>query len=466
VCLFTTPVNQSLALMSEHTVLVLGAGMVAKPIIHYLSNDCKYKVILGSRTLEKAQQLCVGASKAVAIKVDIENEVDVKGLDDIVKDVSAVVSMLPYLFHAKVCEIAIRHKKHFLTTSYVSDAMRALEPSAKEAGIIIVNECGVDPGTDHMSAQKLMDKVHAEGGKIVGFRSFCGGLPAPEDNNNPLGYKFSWAPRGVLLASRNSALYLKDGKEVTIPGAVLFENYEIEKVPGLDFELESYPNRNSVQYLDVYKLRGECQSIIRGTYRYRGWCDAVKKLADLGYLDITEIDLTGYTYNKLTASLLKAPCSGKLLNDVSAQLGLEPTHKIITTLQWLGLFDEDPLPPNTKTRLDALCAAMLARMQYSEGERDMLIMLHTLDCVYPKEGKRRIYTSKLLDFGIKNGDSSMSRTVSLPVAIATKLVLQGKLKHLTGLVIPTLPELYNPILDELETMNIKFHENLLKEENL
>jgi len=445
--------------------LVLGAGMVAKPIIHYLSNVCKYKVILGSRTLENAQKLCVGATHATAIKVDVENETDVKGLDEIVKGVHAVVSMLPYLFHAKVCEIAIRHKKHFLTTSYVNDALRALEPAAKEAGVIMINECGVDPGTDHMSAQKLIDRVHAEGGKIVSFTSNCGGLPPPENNNNPLGYKFSWAPRGVLLASRNSALFLKDGKEVTIPGEVLFENYQVEKVEGLDAELELYPNRNSVMYLDVYGLRDECKTIYRGTYRYRGWCDVVKKLAEIGYLDITEVDLTGYTYHKLTASLLKTS-SGNITADVATKLGLDPNHRIITVLAWLGLFGNDPVPQKAKSRLDALCEAMLARMQYAEGELDMLVMLHTFVCEYPKEGKRRIYTSKLLDFGIKNGDTSMSRTVSLPVAIATKLVLEGKLKHLTGLVIPTRPDLYNPILDELETMNIRFHEKLEKEENL
>jgi len=312
-----------------------------------------------------------------------------------------------------------------------------------------------------------MDRVHAEGGKIVGFKSYCGGLPAPEDNNNPLGYKFSWAPRGVLLASRNSALFLKDGKEVTIPGAVLFDNYEIHKVEGLDSELEAYPNRDSVQYLDVYGLKGECQTIIRGTYRYKGWCEVVKKLADLGYLDVSEQDLSGFTYRTLTASLLKEYGQEKdVAAGVAKHLGLEPNHRVITVLNWLGLFGEDPLPPKTKTRLDALCAAMFSRMQYAEGERDMLLMQHTFVCEYPKEGKRRIYTSKLLDFGIKNGDSSMSRTVSLPVAIATKLVLEGKFKHLTGLVIPTLPDLYNPILQELESMNIKFHEKLEKEENL
>jgi len=316
-----------------------------------------------------------------------------------------------------------------------------------------------------MSAKKLMDRIHAEGGKIVGFKSYCGGLPAPEDNNNPLGYKFSWAPRGVLLASRNSALFLKDGKEVTIPGAVLFENYELHKVEGLDGELEAYPNRNSVQYLDIYDLKGECRSIVRGTYRYRGWCEVIKKLADIGYLDVTEVNLSGYTYRKLTASLTKSD-SDNITAHVAKQLGVDANHRIITTFAWLGLFGDDPVPPNTKTHLDALCAAMLARMQYADSERDMLVMLHTLDCEFPKLGKRRIYTSRLLDFGIKNGDSSMSRTVSLPVAIATKLVLEGKFSHLKGLVMPTFPDLYNPILEELESMNIKFHEKLEKEESL
>jgi len=256
---------------------------------------------------------------------------------------------------------------------------------------------------------------------------------------------------------------LKDGKEVTIPGPVLFENFEIHNVEGLG-SLEGYPNRDSVQYLDVYKLRGECQTIIRGTYRNLGWCDVVKKLADLGYLDVTEEDISSITYAKLTASMVKSQ-TGDVKANVAVHLGLDPTHKIITTMEWLGLFSDQPIPPKTNTRLDALCAAMLARMQYAPGERDMLVMQHTFECVYPKEGKKRTYTSTLIDFGIKNGDTSMSRTVSLPVAIATKLVLEGKLKH-TGLVIPTSPDLYTPILDELESFNIKFHEKLVKEEKL
>jgi len=239
--------------------------------------------------------------------------------------------------------------------------------------------------------------------KIEGFTSYCGGLP--ENNNNPLGYKFSWAPRGVLLASKNSALFLKDGKEETIPGDVLFEKYQIERVEGLDADLELYPNRNSIQYLDVYKLRGECKTIIRGTYRYRGWCDKIKKLSDLGYLDLTESDLSNHTYSQITGSLIHTHKTGQELKEAVAQhLGLDPSDKIIAAYEWLGLFSEEKVLFDCKTKLDALCNAMLARMQYAPGERDMLVMKHTFDCVFPAEGKRRIYTSKLLDFGIPNGD--------------------------------------------------------------
>jgi len=312
-----------------------------------------------------------------------------------------------------------------------------------------------------------MDDIHAKGGKIEGFTSYCGGLPAPENNNNPLGYKFSWAPRGVLLASKNTALFLKDGKEDTIPGNILFEKYQIDRVEGLAADLELYPNRNSIQYLDVYKLRGECKTIIRGTYRNRGWCDTIKKIGDLGYLDLTECDLSGQTYSHITGSFINSTKTGQdLKTDIAKHFGLDPSHKIITDFEWLGLFTEDKVVANCKTKLDALCSAMLARMQYAPGERDMLVMKHTFDCVFPAEGKRRIYTSRLLDFGLPNGDSSMSRTVSLPVAIATKLVLEGKLSHLKGLVIPTLPELYNPILEELKTFNIHFQEKLESEHNL
>jgi len=316
-----------------------------------------------------------------------------------------------------------------------------------------MNECGVDPGTDHMSAMRVMDKVHAEGGKITSFKSFCGGLPAPQDNNNPLGYKFSWAPRGVLLASKNSATFLENGAEVSIDGSVLFSKYLHDTVGDMG-EYECYPNRNSLQYLDVYNLRGECQTIMRGTYRNKGWCDTVLKLSNFGFLDVTERDIQVYkTYKGLTKSLLVDQSEGDLAQKVASQLGLTPDHKIIKSFEWLGLFGDDELPA-VKTNLDALCHAMLTRMKYAEGEQDMLLMQHTFIAEFPK--KTQVIKSRLIDFGIKNGDSSMCRTVGLPVAIACRMVMQGQMSHLKGLQRPLTAEWYNPILNELEEMGIKF----------
>mmetsp|Transcript_5981 Transcript_5981/g.6525 ORF Transcript_5981/g.6525 Transcript_5981/m.6525 type:complete len:201 (-) Transcript_5981:21-623(-) len=191
--------------------------------------------------------------------------------------------------------------------------------------------------------------------------------------------------------------------------------------------------------------------MIRGTYRNKGWCAVVKRFADIGYLSLDKTDLSGTTYNKLTTKLV----SGSTVKPKDA----ETEKSIKDAMTWLGLYEDEKIPAGIDTILDALCHIMIDKMRYAEGERDMLLMKHTFTADYPEKNERHTITSKLIDFGIKNGDSSMSRTVSLPVAITVRLVLEGKIK-LTGLQIPTIPELYNPILDELETMNIKFIEKV------
>jgi len=457
----------------NQTVLVMGAGLVARPLVHYLS-DKGFRVIVGSRTLDKTEELCKGAKLAVARRLDVESDQDMVGVEEAVKESDAVVSMLPYLLHAKVASLALKHSKHFLTTSYVSDAMRALEPLAKEKGVVMINECGVDPGTDHMSAMRVFDQVHGKGGKIVSFLSYCGGLPAPDAKPNPLGYKFSWAPRGVLLASRNSALFLRDGAEVTIPGKDLFASYTLDTVQGAG-EFECYPNRNSVQYLDIYPgLRAECRTIIRGTYRNKGWCDAIKALADIDYLSADVLsDIANISYADLTRRLVKAAPEADLEAAVRAKMSLTKDaqrDRALEVMRWLGLFDKNikvskKTVASQQTPLDALCDAMLERMQYAPGERDLLVMKHTFVAEYPQTRKRETITSRLIDYGIQGGDTSMARTVSLPVAIVTRLVLEGKYKHLSGLQLPLAREFYEPILNELDSLGIHFTEQVEKTES-
>jgi len=439
-------------------VLILGAGLCPPPMVRYLAENGFY-VILASRTLENAQKLTKGISNAEPVALNIETSEGQKLLEELVPNVDGVVSMLPYIYHPLAAKVAMNNKKHFFTTSYTTDAMRELDAVAKENNRIIINECGVDPGTDHMSAMRVIDHARSNGGKIISFTSFCGGLPAPDSNNNPFGYKLSWAPRGVLLASRNDATYLKDGKDVSIAGKDLFDNFEIVDIPGAG-KFEAYPNRNSKQYIDIYGIK-ETKTMLRGTYRNVGWCPTIKKIADLGFLDITERNFDNKTYLDLIKEKLNFDHDEQVKQKVAEAIKVPTDSSIISNMEWIGMFSKKKVDPNDKTYLDALCALFKEKLQYAPGERDMLLMRHNFVIEYPDRIEH--ISSTLLDYGISNGDSSMSRTVSLPVAIVVRLVLQGKIK-LTGLQIPIIPDLYNPILDELAVLGIKFVEKLEKVE--
>jgi len=428
---------------TKKTVLILGAGLCSPPVIKYLDQH-NYHVIVGNRTKEHAEKITKSLKNAEAIELDIEKPEGVKLLEEITPKVDAIVSMLPYLFHAVAAKIAVANKKHFFTTSYVSDAMKQFDEPAKQAGVVLINECGVDPGTDHMSAMRTIDKVRKEGGKITSFTSFCGGLPAPANNDNPFGYKLSWAPRGVLLASRNDALYLKDGADVKIQGKDLFDNYVVQDIEGLG-KFEAYPNRNSKQYIDIYKLP-ETKTMLRGTFRNIGWCSTIKKIADLGYLNIdNNSSLEGKSYSQITGQLIQSDATGDALKQkVADHLKISVTDAIIGRMEWLGLFDSNKKVGHVATYLDALCDLCKEKLVYKEGEVDMLLMRHEFTAEY--SDRTEYLSTTLIDYGIKGGDSSMSRTVSIPVAIAVRMVLEGRVK-LTGIQTPVIPELYNPILD-------------------
>ena len=432
-------------------VLCLGAGLVARPFIQYLS-DNDFHVVVASRTISKAERLIEGCENAEAVAFNIAKDDEL--LEKLTKEADLVCSLLPYTFHVKAAKVAIKHKTHFCTTSYISDEMKALDDEAKTAGILLLNECGVDPGIDHMSAMKIIDEVHNNNGKIESFTSFTGGLPAPDANNNPYGYKLSWSPRGVLLAGRNDAQFLRDGKEVRIPGSELFENCELMEVPGMG-TFEGYPNRNSLSYIDIYNIQ-ETKTMLRGTFRNVGWCGTLDKIADLGLLDIEERSLDGMTYAALMRELISTNESD-VKTAVARFCNIEQDDQIMKRLEWLGLFEETVIPQGINTILDALCNLFEEKLQYSPGERDMIVMHHEFIAEYPDK-KQRI-TSTLIDYGIPNGDSSMSRTVALPVAIASKMILDGKI-NLTGVHRPIIPEIYEPILNELETLDIKMEEKI------
>ena len=435
----------------DKNVLVLGAGMVSRPLVRYfLDND--FNVVVASRTVSKAEKIIDGHPNGKAISFNVDNE-DL--LEKLIVDCDVAVSLLPYVYHFKVAKFCIKYRKHLVTTSYVSNDMKELDQPAKDAGVLLLNECGLDPGIDHMSAMRVIHDVEEKGGKIVSFRSTTGALPSFEANNNPFGYKFSWSPRGVLLASRNSARWLENGKEVNVPGEKLFENYVLQDVPDVG-TFENYPNRDSVPYKDIYGLK-DAKTVYRGTFRMTGWCETLRSIAALGWLNDKPVEgFSGKTYGELTRKLIGAGSNDDLVKATAKYLDLKEYSAVIKRLEWLGLFSDTPLPEDKDNPLDYLNVLTLNKMKLGENERDMIIMHHEFIAEYPD--KKEYITSTLLDYGIPNGDSAVSRTVALPAAIAVKMILNGKIE-LTGVHIPVIPDIYNPILDELEEMNIKFIES-------
>lgn len=434
-------------------VLVLGAGLVSRPLVRYLLNVPEFEVIIATRTVQKAENLIEGHPRGKAVALNVENQAE---LAQVVKECDLAISLLPYIHHLKVANLCLEYGKPMVTTSYISPAMAELDGKARERGLLFLNEIGVDPGIDHMSAMRIIHNVEKAGGKVTSFKSYCGGLPAPEANTNPFGYKFSWSPRGVLMAGRNDAKYLENGKIVEIPGKLLFKHRWPLEVGGMQFE--TYPNRNSLPYIETYGLK-DVHTMFRGTIRNVGWCDALFCIAQLGLLsDAPRTDLAGLTFNALTRKLTNAQPEETTVQALQRFLGPDATPKVIAMLEWLGLTSEEPLPQTDPTLLDVMTARFMAKMAYEEGERDMIVLYHEFIATYPERQEK--ITSTLIDFGIPHGDSSMARTVSLPAAIATRLILQDKIK-LTGVLAPVMPEIYNPVLDELEELNIVCREETL-----
>jgi saccharopine dehydrogenase (NADP+, L-glutamate forming) len=430
-------------------ILVLGAGFVAGPLVRYFLSRKSTSVRVADLDPGRAKALVGKHPSGEAFALDLADEPQ---LGREIAAVDIVVSLVPYGFHPAVARLCIAKGKPMITTSYASEAMRELDAEAKRAGVLLINEVGLDPGIDHMEAMRIIDRVHGEGGRVLGFISYCGGIPAPESNTNPFGYKFSWSPRGVLLAGKSPARYLKDGKEVFVPGDDLFESCTMVSVEGLG-EFEAYPNRNSIPYIDLYGIP-ETRTMLRGTLRYPGWCETLKKIAEIGLLDASEKNLAGLTALKFIRGLLGMPVDWNVKKAIRDRFKLEA--RVLDRLEWLGLFGEEPLGLEMAGAIDVLETLMVNKLRYTAKERDMVVLRHEF-LVEGRDGKRERITSTLIDYGVPGGESAMARTVAYPAAAAARLVLEGKVA-LTGVRIPVERELYVPILEEIKAAGIAFTE--------
>ena len=427
-------------------VLVLGAGLVAKPLVRYLLGH-GYEVTCASRTVAKAEKLIDSHAHGRAYPLNLQDEAK---LGEFIDGCDLAVSLAPPSFHALVARMCVERRKPMVTTSYVSDEMQALDGPARSAGVVVLNEIGVDPGIDHMSAMRIINEVKQRGGRIVSFMSYCGGLPAPEANDNPFGYKFSWAPRGVLLASRNGARYLRDGRRVTVAPERLFRDMHVLQVEGFG-DFEAYPNRDSLGYLDVYGLHG-IETLFRGTLRNMGWCDCLYNYRKLGLLELDPLDVAGKTYAEFMRDFLGADPGADLRNAAARKMGVPPDALPVWNLHWLGMFSDRTFTVDRISPLDALGELMFEKLAFKTGERDLIVLYHDFHTVYPDGRKERI-TSRLIELGQEGGDSAMSRTVSLPAAIGVHLILQGRIAT-PGVLRPVIPEIYEPVLEELATLDI------------
>jgi len=433
-------------------ILVLGAGLVSRPGVTYLLQQKDFVVTVASRTVAKAQTLVRGFPNGRALPLDMDRPDG--ELSRLIRENDIVVSLLPWVHHVGVATQCLESRRHMVTTSYVSPDMKKLDPEAKKRRLLFLNEIGVDPGIDHMSAKKIIDEVYREGGVVLHFHSDCGGLPAPESNDNPFGYKFSWSPRGVLLASKNRARFLEDGKIVEVESRDIFHGFKTEVIKGLG-TFEIYPNRDSLPYRDTYGLK-DALTVKRGTYRYSGWCAALEIIVALGLVDDTpRPHLRGLSFRQIIAGVIGVGPEEAIVEKTAEKLGLAPDSEIIKSLEWLGLFSEEIIP-EAQSYLDVLCRRMEKKLFYREGERDMLLLKHTFLIENRKRTRERI-TSTLIDFGLPHGDTSMARTVSLPLAIGTRLLAEEKIP-LVGVQIPVHPEIYRPVLSELAKLGIRMEE--------
>jgi saccharopine dehydrogenase-like NADP-dependent oxidoreductase len=331
--------------------------------------------------------------------------------------------------------------------------MNSLGTEAEKNNILLLNETGLDPGIDHMSAMKIIDSIHRNGGKVDGFMSVCGALPAPEAADNPLKYKFTWSPEGVIRASRNGAQYLKDSELKNIEPLYLFRDRFTMEFPGIG-PLEVYPNRDSMSYKQIYGIP-ETRTMYRGTFRFRGWCETLDLMKAINMLDDDVHDYSGFSF----ADFINERAGfrgGSAQHNICKRFKMSNEDPAVRSLDWLGFFSESKMDYGSLSPFEITSRQMISRMSLGENERDMVVLQHIIHAIYP-DGRREKITSSIVDFGTQASNTAIARTVALPAAIAVKLILEKKI-ILKGVYRPVVPEIYEPVLEELGSLGIKMNE--------
>ena len=439
------------------TILIIGAGRSASSLIQYLLNKSvteNLHLVIGDLSLDLAQKKTNNHPNATAIALDIFDEDQRKKAIQIA---DIIISMLPAHLHIEIAKDCVIYKKHLVTASYVSDAMKELDAAAKENNLIFMNEIGLDPGIDHMSAMKVIDEIKDKGGKMLLFESFCGGLVAPESDTNLWNYKFTWAPRNVVLAGQGGvAKFIQEGAYKYIPYCNLFRRTEFLDVEGYG-RFEGYSNRDSLKYRSVYGL-DDVLTLYRGTIRKVGFSKAWNMFVQLGMTDDSYVmeNSEKMSYRTFVNSFLPYHPTDSV--EIKTRLILKIDQDDI---MWDKLLELDLFNPNKKVGLKNATPAQILEKILTDSwtlqpeDKDMIVMYHKFG--YELNGKKEQIDSKMVCIGDDQTYTAMAKTVGLPVAMVTLLILNGKIKT-PGVQLPIRKEVYKPILKELEEYGVVFKE--------
>lgn len=441
-------------------ILLLGAGRSASSLINYLLRHAPtegwHLTVADVQPAHLVPILVAHSEYARAVPFDIQNDAL---LEELVAAADVVISMLPAAFHPVVARACLRHRRHLATASYATDEIRALDAEAQAAGVTLLMECGLDPGLDHMSAMQAIGAIRARGGHLVSFKSYCGGLLTPEsEGDNPWRYKFTWNPRNVVLAGQSTAKYLENGRPHFIPYQQLFRRLEVLEVPGYG-QFEGYANRDSLSYRAPYGL-DTIPTILRGTLRRPGYCAAWNALVRLGLTDDTVHlgNTANWTWQQLITAYLPpaAAVGGNLATQFASYLELKPDGEEMRLLGWLGLFKHTAVGLPDATPAQLLEHLLTEKWRLQPSDHDLIVMQHLFE--FTLHDKRYRRTSSLVVPGDDATHTAMAKTVGLPLGMAVRRLARGLVPH-TGVVIPTHPDLYEPILAELEAdYGIRFQE--------
>lgn len=440
-------------------ILIIGSGLSSYYLIKYLEEQAReneWELAVADRDIRAVRSRIASGTKVLELDIFDEEQ-----RDNTIRESDIVISMLPADFHIHVARSCLKQGKSLLTASYESDRIKKMHNEAKEKNILFLNETGLDPGIDHMSSVQLLDRIKGAGHHLLGFESFTGGLVAPDSDNNPWHYKFSWNPEKVVRAgSEGIAKFIQEGKIKYVPYNRLFRRTEIIEIDPFG-RFEAYANRDSMKYIDKYNLHG-IPTIYRGTLRRPGFCRAWNVFVQLGATDDSYImdNTEDMTYREFINSFLYYSERDSVELKLYHYMHIDQDSDIIEKLKWLGIFDDTRIGIKNATPAEIMQHILNRKWKLEPEDKDMVVMWHRI--TYREKGKNEPtqLTSSLVVIGENRDKTAMAKTVGLPLGIAAKNILTGKIK-VKGVCIPTLKEIYEPLLKELKDYGISFVEKEL-----